>query len=64
MPISETRPYDGASGSFPIRVQEVAVASDRLAPQGADQQANDPAQDAAQDSGATTSPVGCSTVAT
>ena len=52
MSISETRPYDGASGSFPIRVQEVAVASDRLAPQGADQQANDPAQDAAQDSGA------------
>ena len=45
MPISATDPYDGASGSFPVRVQEVAV-SDRHAPQGADQQANDPAQDA------------------
>ena len=46
MPISATGPYDGASGSFPVRVQEVAVTSDRHAPQGADQQANDPAQDA------------------
>src|SRR4051812_47192786 len=51
MPDSATDPYDGASGSFPVRVQEVAV-SDRHAPQGADQQANDPAHDAAQDSGA------------
>ncbi len=46
MPLSVTGPYDGASGSFPVRVQEVAVASDRHAPQGADQQANGPAQDA------------------
>ena len=45
MPDSVTDPYDGASGSFPVRVQEVAV-SDRHAPQGADQKANNPAQDA------------------
>ena len=51
MPISATDPYDGPSGSFPVRVQEVAVASDRHAPQGADQQANDPAREASQDSG-------------
>ena len=46
MPDSATDPYDGASGSFPVRVQEVAVTSDRHAPQGADQHASDPAQDA------------------
>src|SRR4051812_4443805 len=38
------RPYDGASGSFPVRVQEVAV-TDRHAPEGAVQRASDPAQD-------------------
>ena len=32
MPISAADPYDGASGSFPVRVQEVAVTSDRHAP--------------------------------
>jgi beta-lactam-binding protein with PASTA domain/serine/threonine protein kinase len=52
MPISTAGPYDGASGSFPVRVQEVAVTTDRHAPQGADQQASDPARAAAQDSGA------------
>ncbi len=49
MPICLPDPYDGASGSFPVRVQEVAVASDRHAPQGADQQSGRPAHDAAQD---------------
>jgi beta-lactam-binding protein with PASTA domain len=39
-------------GSFPVRVQEVAVTPDRHAPQGAEQQASDPAQDARPDSGA------------
>jgi serine/threonine-protein kinase len=43
------RPYDGASGSFPVRVQEVAVTSDRHAPQGAVQRASDPAEDAKPD---------------
>src|SRR3954447_25937849 len=38
------RPYDGASGSFPVRVQEVAVASDRHAPQGAVTRSSDPRQ--------------------
>src|SRR4051812_28740803 len=38
------RPYDGASGSFPVRVQEVAV-TDRHAPEGAVQRASDPAPD-------------------
>ena len=46
MPISAAGPYDGPSGSFPVRVQEVAVTTDRHAPQGADQQSNDPALDA------------------
>src|SRR5215470_168819 len=43
------RPYDGASGFFPVRVQEVAVTSDRHAREGAVQRASDPAQDARQD---------------
>jgi beta-lactam-binding protein with PASTA domain/serine/threonine protein kinase len=45
MQLSATHPYDGPSGSFPVRVQEVAVASDRHAPQGAVRRASDPAQD-------------------
>jgi serine/threonine-protein kinase len=49
MPISGADPYDGTSGSFPVRVQEVAVTTDRHAPQGADQ-AIDPAHDAPPDS--------------
>ena len=49
MPISSSRPYDGPSGSFPVRVQEVAVTSDRHAPQGAADRPSDPAQDPAQD---------------
>jgi serine/threonine-protein kinase len=49
MPISAADPYDGTSGSFPVRVQEVAVTTDRHAPQGADQ-AIDPAHDAPPDS--------------
>ncbi len=46
MPISSTGPYDGASGSFPVRMQEVAVTSDRPAPQGAADKPRDPAQEA------------------
>jgi beta-lactam-binding protein with PASTA domain/serine/threonine protein kinase len=46
MPISRARPYDGASGSFPVRVQEVAVTPDRHAPQGAAGQPRDPAAEA------------------
>jgi len=51
MPLSTADPYDGASGSFPVRVQEVAVASDRHAPQGADQRLSDPARESARQSG-------------
>src|SRR3954452_24655932 len=42
------RPYDGASGSFPVRVLEVAV-TDRHAPEGAVQRASDPAREPGQD---------------
>jgi serine/threonine-protein kinase len=42
---SSADPYDGPSGSFPVRVQEVAVASDRHDPEGAVQGTSDPAQD-------------------
>jgi eukaryotic-like serine/threonine-protein kinase len=45
MPIWRRDPYDGASGSFPVRVQEVAVTSDRHAPQGAADRTSDPAQE-------------------
>ena len=51
MPLSTADPYDGASGSFPVRVQEVAVALDRHAPQGADQRLSDPARESARQSG-------------
>ena len=42
---SSADPYDGPSGSFPVRVQEVAVTSDRHDPEGAVQGTSDPAQD-------------------
>ncbi len=49
MPDFRSRPYDGASGSFPVRMQEVAVTSDRHAPPGADQPPGDPAQETSGD---------------
>src|SRR3954449_8541965 len=42
---SSADPYDGPSGSFPVRVQEVAVTSDRHDPEGAVHRTSDPAQD-------------------
>jgi beta-lactam-binding protein with PASTA domain/serine/threonine protein kinase len=48
---TSARPYDGAAGSFPVRMQEVAVAPERHAPEGAVQQASDPAHDLRQESG-------------
>jgi serine/threonine protein kinase len=47
MPIWTPHPYDGASGSFPVRVQEVAVTSDRHAPQGAAGRSGNPAHEPA-----------------
>jgi beta-lactam-binding protein with PASTA domain/serine/threonine protein kinase len=44
MPVRLDRPYDGASGSFPVRVQEVAMTTDRHAAQGAVGSASDPAR--------------------
>src|SRR3954463_10634155 len=41
---SSADPYDGPSGSFPVRVQEVAVTSDRHDPEGAVHRTSDPAE--------------------
>jgi beta-lactam-binding protein with PASTA domain/serine/threonine protein kinase len=49
MPVRRNRPYDGASGSFPVRVQEVAVTTDRHAAQGAVGSAGDPARESGVD---------------
>src|SRR3954453_8469188 len=42
---SSADPYDGPSGSFPVRGQEGAVTSDRHDPEGAVLRTSDPAQD-------------------